>query len=343
MGLLNDVWKASVLLRLGYTVRNTAEATMSILAKGYGLVAAADLSKEGFEKWYQNRVIGFERLTDKNLVKKGVREDSVELRNEMTRTQAERAQLQSLNQEIDSQMEAVELAFKRGKLTEQQALEFLEISSYRTGEILHHGSPVGLTSINPNRPLAMTYSDDIANRYAEAGMKIISAARIQERLTGRAGRLPRNIEQSPAAPMGSVGVTEQMSREEFNNVILYAIGYNEISMTQARLRGLEFDVYLNRIGLNPDQAKFVKDFKRTITRSVVPKNTTVYRATDNPMYADAEIGQIIDEPAFVSTSKSKKITYERSRNVTMEIKLPKGHPGLDVEDAYARFGATEKT
>jgi hypothetical protein len=193
MGLLNDVWKASVLLRLGYTVRNTAEATMSILAKGYGLVAAADISKEGVEKWYQNRVIGIERLTDKNLVKKGLREDSVALRNELTRTQSERAQINSLNREIDDQMEAVELAFKRGKLTEEQALEFLSISSYRTGEILHHGSPSGLTGLNLDRPLAMTYSDDIANRYAESGMKVISASAIYKRQTGRAYTMPKNL------------------------------------------------------------------------------------------------------------------------------------------------------
>jgi hypothetical protein len=193
MGLLNDVWKASVLLRLGYTVRNTAEATMSILAKGYGLVAAADISKEGAEKWYQNRLIGIERLTDKNLVKKGVREDSVALRNELTRTQAERAQINSLNKEIDDQMEAVELAFKRGKLTEEQALEFLSISSYRTGEILHHGSPTALTGLNPNRPLAMTYSDDIANRYAESGIKVITASAIYKRQTGRAYTMPKNL------------------------------------------------------------------------------------------------------------------------------------------------------
>jgi hypothetical protein len=193
MGLLNDVWKASVLLRLGYTVRNTAEATASILAKGYGLVAAADVNKESIKNWYDNRIIGIERLTDKNLVKKGVREDSVALRNEMTRVQSERAQINSLNQEIDSQMEAVELAFKRGKLTEQQAIEFLEISSYRSGEILHHGSPSRLTSLNPNRPLAMTYSDDIANQYAEAGIKVISASTIYKRLTGRAYTMPKNL------------------------------------------------------------------------------------------------------------------------------------------------------
>jgi hypothetical protein len=193
MGLLNDVWKASVLLRLGYTVRNTAEATMSILAKGYGLVAAADISKEGASKWFENRVIGIERLTDKNLVKKGVREDSVALRGELTRTQAERAQINSLNKEIDDQMEAVELAFKRGKLTQDQALEFLTISSYRTGEILHHGSPTALTGLNPNRPLAMTYSDSIANQYAEAGIKTISASTIYKRQTGRAYTMPKNL------------------------------------------------------------------------------------------------------------------------------------------------------
>jgi hypothetical protein len=343
MGLLNDVWKASVLLRLGYTVRNTAEATMSILAKGYGLVAAADISKEGVEKWYQNRVIGIERLTDKNLVKKGVREDSVLLRNELTRTQAERAQINSLNKEIDDQMEAVELAFKRGKLTQDQALEFLTISSYRTGEILHHGSSVSLTGLNLNRPLAMTYSDDIANRYAESGMKIISAARIQERLTGRAGRLPRNIEQAPGAPLGTSAVVEQMPRDEFNNVILYTIGYNDIGMTQARLRGLEFDAYLNQVvELDPSQAQFVKDFKRTISRSVVDKRTRVYRSTNNEELLTARVGEVVNEPAFVSTSRDKVITAARTSKIKMEIELPAGHPGLDIEASYAKFGQTER-
>jgi hypothetical protein len=149
--------------------------------------------EKALAKWYENRVIGIERLTDKNLVKKGIREDSVALRQELTRTQAERAQINSLNKEIDDQMEAVELAFKRGKLTKEQALEFLTISSYRTGEILHHGSPTGLTGLNLDRPFAMTYSDDIANRYAESGMKVITASAIYKRQTGRAYTMPKNL------------------------------------------------------------------------------------------------------------------------------------------------------
>jgi hypothetical protein len=356
MGLLNDVWKASVLLRLGYTVRNTAEATMSILAKGYGLVAASDISKEGVAQWYQNRVIGIERLTDKNLVKKGVREDSVALRNELTRTQAERAQINSLNKEIDDQMEAIELAFKRGKLTEEQALEFLEISSYRTGEILHHGSPTSLTGLNPNRPLAMTYSDDIANRYAEAGMKIISAARIQERLTGRAGRLPRNIERSPADEIGSPQIVERISDEAFTELNSYVNG--DFSNAQKFLRDPgQFNYAPNNTPELP------KGLQRTIQRSVLTKPLTVYRGTTNAknVFVNAQVGDIIEEPAFVSTSYSDNVARNFATpsladsvpslnlkkdggdmiipppptvSTQIKMKLPKGLNALDIPETY---------
>ena len=339
MGLLNDVWKASVLLRLGYTVRNTAEATASILAKGYGLVAAADVNKESIKNWYDNRVIGIERLTDKNLVKKGVREDSVALRNEMTRVQSERAQINSINQEIDSQMEAVELAFKRGKLTEEQALEFLEISSYRTGEILHHGSPSRLTSLNPNRPLAMTYSDDIANRYAESGIKIISAARIQERLTGRAGRLPRNIQQAPGAPIASTEVIDQMPASDFRQVQDYVIGYYEDAQLNLR------EAY--RVA--GERVEIPKTLQRAIKRSIIQKPTVVYRGiADESEFTTARVGDIIEEQGFSSTSKKEDIARNFSNMEADEaghlltIKLPKGANGLDIEQTFKDFNRLGK-
>ena len=192
-GILNDAWKASVLLRLGYTVRNVSEASLSILAKGYGLVAASDLSKQGFKNWWEHRQIGMDRITDRTLVAKGLREDSIKLRSAMAQTQLERAQIAKLNQEVDDHLAAVELAFKRGQLSEEQAMEFLNLSSYRTGEFLYHGSPTGLRGLNPNRPLAMSYSDDIANRYAEKGIPVISASEIYKRTTGRAYTMPKNL------------------------------------------------------------------------------------------------------------------------------------------------------
>jgi hypothetical protein len=347
MGLLNDVWKASVLLRLGYTVRNTAEATVSILAKGYGLVAAADINKESLSNWYQNRMIGFERLTDKNLVKKGVREDSVVVRNEMAATQLERAQIQKLNQDIDNHIESIELAFKRGKLTQEEALEFLTISSYRSGEILHHGSPASLAGLNPDRAFAMTYSEDIANRYAEAGMKIISAAKIQERLTGRAGRLPRNIERSPADEIGSPAIVERINDEAFTELNSYVNG--DFSNAQKFLRDPgQFNYAPNNTPELP------KGLQRTIQRSVLTKPLTVYRGTTNlkSPFVNAQIGDIIEEPAFISTSYSDDVARNFATPSTLKIgtsepaevgdyistqikmKLPKGLNGLDISQTY---------
>jgi len=192
-GIMNDMWKASVLLRLGYTVRNISEATMSILAKGYGLVAAAEFSQEGAKNWYENRLVGIDRLTDKTLVAKGLREDSLKLRQQLVSTQADREVIANLNKDIDEHMAGVELAFKRGQLTEEQMLEFLDVSSYRTGEFMYHGSPTGLRGLNGKRPLAMSYSADIAERYADKGMPVISASEIYRRQTGRAYTMPKNL------------------------------------------------------------------------------------------------------------------------------------------------------
>ena len=211
-GLLNDVWKASVLLRLGYTVRNISEATMSILAKGYGLVAAAELSTEGAKKWYNNRLVGIDRLTDRTLVSKGLREDSIKLRQQLASLQQDRAQIASLNKDIDEHMAAVELAFKRGQLSEEQMLEFLDVSSYRTGEFMYHGSPTGLRGLNPKRPLAMSYSADIAERYADAGMPTISASEIYRRQTGRAYTMPKNLRSAETGALLREGGVRQPSK-----------------------------------------------------------------------------------------------------------------------------------
>lgn len=330
-GILNDLWKASVLLRLGYTVRNVSEASMSILAKGYGLVAASELSTEGVKKWYNNRIVGIDRLTDKTLVSKGLREDSIKLRQELANTQQDRAQIASLNKDIDEHMAGVELAFKRGQLTEEQMLEFLDVSSYRTGEFLYHGSPTGLRGLNPNRPLAMSYSAEVAEKYADAGIRTISATEIQKRLTGTAGRLPKNIELAPGADIGTPEVFAQMPASEFKNVESWVTGVAGIE--QNILRGQAWDEITGELEkLNPDSERWVKELERTIKRSVINKPTKVYRITDNMAFYRTPVGGIVDEPAFVATSKNADIPT--SRNFYLEIKLPKGHPGLDIKRTY---------
>jgi hypothetical protein len=338
-GIMNDMWKASVLLRLGYTVRNVGEASMSIMAKGYGLVAASELSTEGVKKWYNNRIIGVERLTDKKLVSKGLREDSVKLRQQLASVQQDRAQIASLNKDIDEHMAAVELAFKRGQLTEEQMMEFLDVSSYRTGEFLYHGSPTGLTGLNPKRPLAMSYSAEVAEKYADAGMRTISATEIQKRLTGTAGRLPKNIEQAPGGQIGTPEVFAQMPESDFRQVQKYVRG--NFSTQQNQLRN-QLEVTSD---LNPYDLKLPEVLQRAIKRSVVKKPTIVYRgSTTNAEFGEIplNVGDIVTDKGFVSTSKSgttaiKFSNFKGGEPVIYKIALPKGHPGLDIKQTYNDF------
>ena len=192
-GILNDMWKASVLLRLGYTVRNVSEASLSIMAKGYGLMALGDLNREGFDAWYTNRVRDVERITDRRLVSQGQREDSVLLRRLFAEKQYEFGAADRMYNELLAYLPAAERAFMNGKLDEGQLKEIIDVFQYATGEYLYHGTPKALNGFDSTRPVAMSMSQDIANRYADAAMPQISASEIYKRKTGRAYTMPKNL------------------------------------------------------------------------------------------------------------------------------------------------------
>ena len=192
-GIINDMWKASVLLRLGYTVRNVSEASLSIMAKGYGLMALGDLNREGFDAWYSNRVRDIERITDRRLVSQGVREDSIELRRAFAEKQYEFMAADRMYNELLAYLPAAERAFLNGKLDEGQLKEIIDVFQYATGEYLYHGTPTPINGLDNARPFAMSLSQDIANRYADAAMPTISASEIYKRKTGRAYAMPKNL------------------------------------------------------------------------------------------------------------------------------------------------------
>jgi len=191
--ILNDMWKASVLLRLGYTVRNVSEASLSIMAKGYGLMALGDLNREGFDAWYTNRVRDVERITDRRLVAQGQREDSVLLRRLFAEKQYEFGAADRMYNELLAYLPAAERAYMNGKLDEGQLKEIIDVFQYATGEYLYHGTPTAMNGLDSTRPLAMSMSQDIANRYADAAMPQISASEIYKRKTGRAYTMPKNL------------------------------------------------------------------------------------------------------------------------------------------------------
>ena len=191
--ILNDMWKASVLLRLGYTIRNVSEGALSMMAKGYGLMALGDLNQAGFNAWYSNRVRDIERITDRRLVSQGQRDDSVLLRRLFAEKKYEFDAADRMYNQLLAYLPAAERAYLRGKLDETQLKEIIDVFQYSTGEYLYHGTPTAINGFDATRPLAMSLSQDTAGRYADAGMPMISASEIYKRKTGRAYAMPKNL------------------------------------------------------------------------------------------------------------------------------------------------------
>ena len=213
-GILNDTWKASVLLRLGYTVRNLTEASMSIMGKGYGLMWAGQLNADAVKYWYENRVQGIERWTDRKLVAKGVREDSVQARRVLAHNQAMLTANAALRKQAEQWAKAAEKAFENGKITQEQLSEYLQMSERSSGEQLYYGTPTALDldKLDVTRPLAMTQNDAVAERYATSSIPVISASKIQQRLTGRAGRLPKNLRERETGNIVAEGGIKQPTK-----------------------------------------------------------------------------------------------------------------------------------
>lgn len=75
MDVVNDVFKMSVLLRLGYTVRNLAEAGASVFVSGYMGHVLATAGKDSFAAFKENRRAGIYRVKDSNRTRRGLEED----------------------------------------------------------------------------------------------------------------------------------------------------------------------------------------------------------------------------------------------------------------------------
>jgi len=354
-GILNDTWKASVLMRLGYTIRNTGEAALSIMAKGYGLAWAGELNATAAKHWYNNRQAGFERFVDKRLVAKGIRTDSIQGRRVLASTNSLLSANNDLLKMVENWPKAAEIAFQQGKMTEKQYMDFLELSARSDGEQLYHGSPIALDedALDPTRPFAMTQSRQMSEQYALKDIPVISASEIQRRLTGRAGRLPKNIETAPGAELGTEDVFAQMPEDEFKNIQRWVSGAGMADNNITREAILNYKLaYKN---LPADQRVYMDNLRRTVQRSVIKEPTTVYRGigAKDTQYENIAVGDVIDEPSFSATSRSKDVAYnfapllEEKIPTLFEVKLPKGHAGLDIVGSYKQFrpdylGLTER-
>jgi len=199
---VNDIFKTSVLMRLGYTVRNLTEAQLSMLAKGFAMPAVvASGGKEAVGRFLNNRKVGFSRLSDHVNVMTGRVDDIKVLQSEFAH---EADKLRSIDQSRQQLAKAVaerigELEKDRfnvsktltagaGPLEPADEIRTLKgVLADLESVTLYHGS-TGPMALDSTKALATSASPGVARRYAEGGT-IHSTEQYIPTATGRPGRL----------------------------------------------------------------------------------------------------------------------------------------------------------
>jgi hypothetical protein len=357
---INDIFKTSVLMRLGYTTRNLAEAQLSMLAKGFALPSVvASGGKDAVDRFFNNRKVGFSRLSDHVNVMLGRRDDIKVMQNEFAQ---EGDKLRSIEQSKQYLADAVsqriaEIEGARVGKTVQGATTEFGAAGAAPGEAqtlafedeikrlkgvladldshtLYHGSPYDL-NIDPSRGLALSASPGVARRYAESGT-YHSVEQYIETPSGRFGRLGEKPVRTPGAEAGTPGVVEQMPLEEFKEIKDYVRGF--YAETQQDLRDPNRWASYGKV----EKSEIPQMLQRAIQRSVIKKNTVVFRGTSNPDILNAKLGDIVTEKGFVSTSKEYKVAEgfaakSKTDSTVVRIQLPKGANGLDIIASYKDF------
>jgi hypothetical protein len=215
---INDIFKTSVLMRLGYTVRNLTEAQLSMMAKGFALPSmVASSGPAAVGRFFNNRKAGINRLADSVNVMTGKSDDFNVIQNEIS-SQFDMLRSVDMGRQQLAKEVAVRIAELEGMRVGKTVRGFTQaITSDITGEAsitvaqaekaafevelrtlkgvladlesvtLYHGAP-GSFELDKTRALATSASPAVARRYAEGGI-IQSVEQYIPTPTGRPGRL----------------------------------------------------------------------------------------------------------------------------------------------------------
>ena len=210
LATVNDIFKTSVLMRLGYTVRNITEAQLSMLAKGFALPAmVAAGGAEGVKRFFTNRKVGFNRLIDQFNVVTGRLDDIGGLQYafqsetdklravDMSRKQLAKAITERIK-DLENDVFRLRLTPGVGPLTAEDEIRTLRGALADLESVtLYHGSADAAFKLDEARVLATSASPNIAARYSQ-GFTFHSAENYLETPTGaRPGRLGMKPEERP--------------------------------------------------------------------------------------------------------------------------------------------------
>ena len=201
LATFNDIFKTSVLMRLGYTVRNLTEAQLSMMAKGFALPAmVAAGGPEAVKRFFTNRKVGFNRLIDNVNVSAG-RIDDINTLNyqfasgtdrlrsiEMSKKELAKAVADRIG-DLEKDIFKLRLTPGVGPLTAEDEIRTLRgVLSDLESVTLYHGSADAAFQLNEAKVLATSASPAIAARYSE-GFTIHSTENYLETPTGRPGKI----------------------------------------------------------------------------------------------------------------------------------------------------------
>lgn len=202
LGTINDIFKTSVLMRLGYTVRNITEAQLSMLAKGFALPAmAAAGGAEGVKRFFANRKVGFNRLIDQVNVMAGRIDDIPTMQyafmSEVDKLRAIDMSRQQLAKAVSARIRDLENDAFRVRLTDNAVGPLTAEDEIRTlrgvladleSVTLYHGSADAAFKLDQTRVLATSASPAIAARYS-TGFTTHSVENYLQTPSGRPGKI----------------------------------------------------------------------------------------------------------------------------------------------------------
>jgi hypothetical protein len=202
LATVNDIFKTSVLMRLGYTVRNITEAQLSMLAKGFALPAmAAAGGTEGVKRFFTNRKVGFNRLIDQVNVMSGRIDDIPTMQyafmSEVDKLRAIDMSRKQLAKAVSARIRDLENDRFRVRLTDNAVGPLTAEDEIRTlrgvladleSVTLYHGSTEAKFALDKSRVLATSASPSVAARYS-TGFTTHSIENYLKTPSGRPGKL----------------------------------------------------------------------------------------------------------------------------------------------------------
>lgn len=292
LATVNDIFKTSVLMRLGYTVRNITEAQLSMLAKGFALPAmVAAGGSEGVKRFFSNRKVGFNRLIDQVNVMAGRIDDIStmqyafmsevdKLRSiDMSRKQLAKAVSDRIR-DLENDVFRVRLTPDVGPLTAEDEIRTLRgVLADLESVTLYHGSADAAFKLDESRVLATSASPSIAARYS-TGFTTHSAENYLQTPTGRPGKI------------GDVGASLTKARKTLREA------QDNLTKAQKELRRsgqTQWDV--NLLQQTIDEQKAIIKRAGSAERSAERRAATIDEAADNlltDMIAAKNAGKIVE-------------------------------------------------